>query len=127
MKYKKTGPRFVVVERDPFISMDIRDIIHEAYGAEPVILDDAAALPCALVKQRRPTVVISSTAVDPGGCAIKVKSGANRAVAVVLIDTLSTDIQHDWPDTTVVRSPFSSQTLLSGIKSACASLQSIQS
>lgn len=123
MAIKQNATGFVVVEHDPFISQDIKDIILSAFDTVPVVLEHEAMLSGVLQDQDLPTVVIAST--SSGNCVDALEAAAvdSTKVAVVLIGSLGPQGAEQCRGVTLVPSPFSSETLANGIKSACATLR----
>lgn len=127
MAIENNAPGFVVVEQDPFISQDIEDIILSAFDTVPVVLEHEAMLAGALHEQKLPTVVIASTKSDNWGDAVEAATADKTKIALVLIGSLGPQAADQYCGATLVPSPFSSETLFDGIKTACASLRSHQS
>lgn len=115
-------PRFVVLEPDPFIFQDIKDIISAAFDTLPSSLSDQKLLPDFLREQRCPTVVIATFQPSEVMGMISVAHEEGLRVAAVLTANLDPQLRADYPEATFVTFPFSSRTLLDGIMTACARL-----
>ena len=109
-------PEFILVEDDPLVLMDIRDMIMREFGSLPLNLETVAGLGDLLAEIGQPVVVIASCAMDD------LMAGVRH---------VASDIRHfppketsDLPfNVTFLPSPFSSDLLMESITTACEHLR----
>lgn len=121
---KPFTPEFIVVEDDPLVLMDIRDMLMREFGALPLSLDTVVGLGDLLSDVGRPAVVIASCALDDFMAGVRnAVSDVKQFSAVMLMDPPKDVV--DLPfSVTFLPSPFSSDLLMKSITTASAHLHS---
>tara|TARA_R110000850_G_scaffold20404_22_gene60678 strand:- start:4171 stop:4554 length:384 start_codon:yes stop_codon:yes gene_type:complete len=116
-------PEFILVEDDPLVLMDIRDMIMREFGSLPLNLETVAGLGDLLAEIGQPVVVIASCAMDDLMAGVRhVASDIRHFSAVMLMDPPKET--SDLPfNVTFLPSPFSSDLLMESITTACEHLR----
>lgn len=120
-------PEFVVVEDDPLVLMDIRDMLMREFNALPLGLESVRHLDELLAVIGRPAVVIAACSLDNFLDAVKDTVEQKLPMVAILIAEHPKDPVDMQIDLTFVPQPFSSAQMLETVRSACARLQSLPS
>lgn len=120
-------PEFIVVEDDPLVLMDIRDMLMREFNALPLGLETVRHLDELLAVVGRPAVIIAGCSLDGFLGAIQDAVRQKLPLVAVLIAEKPEGAAELPIDLTFVPEPFSSEFMLEAVKSACVRLQSIPS
>jgi hypothetical protein len=121
---KLLNPEFILVEDDPLVLMDIRDMIVREFGSLPLSLDTVAGLGDLLADIGGPVVVIASCAFDELMAGVQdVVADVRHFSAVMLMDPPKGTLELP-AGVTFLPPPFSSDLLMESITTASAHLRS---
>ena len=127
MNISEIVPEFIIIENDPIILMDLRDLILHEFERLALCLDALDGLVELLAEINGPTVVIGSCDPDEYVKTVHASGLHSASSAAVLLSESSTP-KDDFPKgVSVIPSPFTSDTLLASIKNAFAHLHSSHS
>lgn len=117
-------PEFIVVEDDPLVLMDIREMLIQEFNALPLSLGTVRHLDELLAVVGRPAVVIASCGLDVFAGAVQGTISSALPLAAVLIAEPPKDVVETPINVGFVPPPFSSALLLETVMNACARLRS---
>lgn len=121
---KTLNPEFILLEDDPLVLMDIRDMILREFGSLPLSLDTVAGLGDLLADIGGPVVVIASCAVEDLMAGVRnVVADVRHFSAVILMDPPK-EVMDLPAGITFLPPPFSSDLLMESITTASAHLRS---
>lgn len=117
-------PEFIVVEDDPLVLMDIRDMLMREFNALPLSLETVKDLAELLSVVGRPAVIIASCNLETFVDAVWGAVAAGPPFSAVLISDPPREPVDLAINVAFVPAPFSSDLLLDSVRSACAHLHS---
>ncbi|MEQ6249290.1 hypothetical protein ABMC89_10410 [Sulfitobacter sp. HNIBRBA3233] len=124
MTQAQTDATFLIIERDPIVRMDIQETILNNFPGQMILvvasLEDIAR---AFEYTRGPRIVIASQAPKVFFEHIESLDITAPTGAVLISDHLVDDVDVTLP-VTIVPKPFSSEHLVSALRTACETLQS---
>lgn len=127
MNISEIMPEFIIIENDPIVLMDLRDLILHEFERLALCVDALEGLVDLLREIDGPAIIIGSC--DPAEYVktVHATDAHNTSSAAVLLSESDT-LKDDFPTgVNVLSSPFSSDSLLDSIKSAFAHLRSSRS
>ena len=116
-------PEFIVVEDDPLILMDIRDMLMREFSALPLSLETVADLGELLSVVGRPAVIIAACSLGVFLDAVRETVANGPPFCAILIADPPREAVDLPISIAFVPSPFSSGLLLDSVKNACAHLR----